>query len=111
VDPKYREARRQLLEEQRLALLANLGKGANLMGTPQGPKSYAVLLFDGTPGEKNPPKKQAKGLTAEAAGAKALAWLEVADMAFEFPYLVIMGPPQEGGAGGRPFPPPQSTGG
>lgn len=77
----------------------------------EGPKTYAVLLFDGLPGEKNPPKQQAKGLSADEAGRKAQSWLEMADLYVVFPYLVIMGPPPESAmppsaaAKGSPFPP------
>ena len=78
------------------------------MGTTAGTKEYAVLLFDGIPGERNAPKSQAKGLSADEAGQKAQSWLELADLYVAFPYIVIMGPPTETpspAATKTPFPP------
>lgn len=102
------EERRRIIAERRLELLRNLGKGGNTVSR-EGPKTYAVLLFDGLPGEKNAPKQQAKGLSATEAGQKAQSWLEMADLYVVFPYIVIMGPPPElpasAAAKGSPFPP------
>ena len=80
------------------------------MSTTAGAKEYAVLLFDGIPGEKNAPKSQAKGLSANEAGQKAQSWLELADLYVAFPYIVIMGPPGDttpapAAAKSPPFPP------
>jgi hypothetical protein len=116
VDSKQRgEDRRRIIEQRRQELLSNLGKGGVSMSSPTttGPKVYAVLLFDGKPGEENSPQKMAKGLNVGDAGLKAQAWLELADLYVGFPYIVIMAPPTETPAAAsaaaksrpRPFPP------
>lgn len=116
MDSKQRsEERRRIIEQRRLELLQSLGKGGVSMSTitttATGPKTYAVLLFDGLPGEKNAPKQQVKGLTAVEAGQKALAWLEIADQYVGFPYLVIMGPPAETSAAAAKSPFPRASAG
>jgi len=120
VDAKQRsEERKRIIEQRRLELLRNLGKGGINVDAPIMPKEYAVLLFDGLPGEKNSPKQQVKGLSAVEAGQKALAWLEIADQYISFPYVVIMGPPPgmpatasvtTGGRGPFPASPPPPGG-